>query len=132
MLKDETIPSCKVQLVEDEDPVPLFILGDPAYLLMPYVMKEYAGSGATVQEQYFRYKLCSARNVIECSFGRLKARFSCLKRAMDINTEELPTVIICMLSILKNYQLLYMHALCYTITARQGRIVFMMIWYNAP
>ena len=93
MLKDETIPSCKVQLVEDEDPVPVFILGDPAYPLMPYVMKEYAGGGVTVQEQYFGYKLCSARNVIECSFGRLKARLSCLKRAMDINTEELPTVI---------------------------------------
>ena len=60
---------------------------------MPYVMKEYAGGGVTVQEQYFGYKLCSARNVIECSFGRLKPRFSCLKRAMDINTEELPTVI---------------------------------------
>ena len=93
MLKDETIPSCKVQLVENEDPIPIFILGDPAYPLMPYVMKEYTGGGATVHEQFFGYKLCSAGNVIECSFQRLKARFSCLKRAMDINLEELPTVI---------------------------------------
>ena len=31
--------------------------------------------------------------VIECSFGRLKARFVALKRAMDINLMELPHII---------------------------------------
>ena len=71
----------------------MFLLGDPAYPLMPYLMKEYAGGGSTVQEQYFGYRLCSARNVIECAFGRLKARFGCLRRDMDINLEELPHVI---------------------------------------
>ena len=60
---------------------------------MPYVMKEYAAGGSTPRKQYFGYKLCSARNVIECAFGRLKARFSCLKRAMDINMDDLPMVI---------------------------------------
>ena len=37
--------------------------------------------------------MCSARNVIECSFGRLKACFGALKRAMDINIHDLPFVI---------------------------------------
>lgn len=37
--------------------------------------------------------LCSSRNVIECAFGRLKARFSALKREMDINLDDLPSVI---------------------------------------
>ena len=31
--------------------------------------------------------------VIECTFGRLKARFSCLRREMDINLKDLPAVI---------------------------------------
>uniref|UniRef100_A0A0E9QG68 DDE Tnp4 domain-containing protein n=1 Tax=Anguilla anguilla TaxID=7936 RepID=A0A0E9QG68_ANGAN len=31
--------------------------------------------------------------VIECSFGRLKARFGALRRAMDINLDDLPFVI---------------------------------------
>ena len=53
-------------------------------------MKEYANGGSSAQEQYFGYKLCSARNVIERSFGRLKAHFGALKRAMDINTHDLP------------------------------------------
>ena len=35
----------------------------------------------------------SVHDSIECAFGRLKARFRCLKRAMDINLDELPYVI---------------------------------------
>ena len=71
----------------------MFILGDPAYPLLPYVKKEYANRGSTQREQYFGFRLCSARNVIECAFGCLKARFAALKRDMDINLTDLPSVI---------------------------------------
>ena len=43
--------------------------------------------------QYFGYRMCSARNVNECAFGHLKARFAALKRPMDVNLDELPFVI---------------------------------------
>ncbi len=56
-------------------------------------MEEFAGGGRNLQEQYFGFRLCSARNVIESSFGRLKARFGCLRCAMDINLDDLPFVI---------------------------------------
>ena len=59
---------------------------------MPFLMKEYTNGGKNRQEQYFGLNICSARNIIECAFGRLKARFGALKRAMDINIEELPFV----------------------------------------
>ena len=88
LLKNEQIQPCQCKILDEE--LSVYIIGDPAY---PYLMKEYAGSGSTCQEQYFGYKLCSARNVIECSFGRLKARFGCLRRAMDINLGDLPNVI---------------------------------------
>ena len=91
LLKHEIIPLCQRKILDDD--VPVFIIGDPAYPLMPYLMKEYAGCGTNIQEQYFGYRLCSARNVIKCAFGRLKTRFGSLKRAMDINLDELPFVI---------------------------------------
>ena len=75
-LRSGAIPKCLKHVVSDEDPIPVVILDDPAYPLLPYLMKEYANGGSTAQEQYFGYKLCSARNVIECAFRRLKARFS--------------------------------------------------------
>ena len=43
-------------------------------------MKKFPGGGNTPQEQFFGWRLSSARMVIECSFGRLKGRFGALRR----------------------------------------------------
>ena len=91
LLKDAVFPPCRHKILEDE--VAVFIIRDPAYPLMPYLMKEYSGGDTISQEQYFGYKLCSARSVIECAFGRLKARFRCLGQVMDINLDNLLAVI---------------------------------------
>ena len=76
-------------LTEDEEAVPICLLGDPAYPLLPFLMKEFPGGGKTEQEQHFGYRLSAAGIAIECSFGRLKARFGCLKREMDVHTSTL-------------------------------------------
>lgn len=92
-LKDGTIPRCPSKIVDDEPEVPICILADPAYPLLPSVMKEFTGGGKTVAEQFYGYRLSSARMTIECAFGRLKGRFGCLRRNMDINLRDLPAVI---------------------------------------
>lgn len=93
MFKDGTIPPCPAQIVDDEPAVPVCLLRDPAYPLLPHVMKEFNGGGQNMNEQLFGYRLSSARMVIEWAFGRLKGRFRCLKRQMDINLHDLPAVI---------------------------------------
>ena len=93
LFRDSIIPPCPKSILDEEDPVPVCILGDPAYPLLPCLMKEFPGGGKNTREQYFGYRLSSARMVIECSFGRLKARFRALKREMDINMKDLPNVV---------------------------------------
>ena len=112
-LRSGTISRCLKRVVSDEDPIRVVLLGDPVYPLLPYLMKEYANGGSTAQEQYFGYKLCSARKVIECAFERLKARFSALQRGMNIKLFNLPTVV---------YAVFF-----YTIFVKPTRSLFQMI-----
>ena len=102
-LRSGTISTCLKRVVSDEDPIRVVLLGDPVYPLLPYLMKEYANRGSTAQEQYFGYKLCSVRKVIECAFERLKALFSALQRGMNIKLFNLPTVV---------YAVFFLHNFC--------------------
>ena len=53
-------------------------------------MKEFENGGIDQREKLFGYRLSSARMEIECSFGRLKARFGSLSREIDIKLDNLP------------------------------------------
>ena len=57
MLREETIPPCSRKILEDEDPVPVCILGDPAYPLLPFLMKEFPGGGSNIKEGFFGWRL---------------------------------------------------------------------------
>ena len=92
-LRNSSISKCEKAIVQNEPPVPVCILGDPAYLLLPFLMKEFANGEKNQSEQFHGFRLSSARMVIECSFGRLKARFCCLRRDVDINLNDVTHVI---------------------------------------
>ena len=74
------------KLLPGYDCIPQLFLADPAYPLLPHVMKEYEHC-STNEEVVFNQMRRSTRSTIECAFGKLKARWRILQRPMDIPVE---------------------------------------------
>lgn len=91
-LRNNILPGTLQYPVPGELKVPHYLIGDPAYPLVPFCMKEYE-SCSNNQEVIFNSMLRCARNPIECAFGRLKARWSILTRKMDLKIESIPVVV---------------------------------------
>uniref|UniRef100_A0A8C3SEK4 Putative nuclease HARBI1 n=1 Tax=Chelydra serpentina TaxID=8475 RepID=A0A8C3SEK4_CHESE len=84
----------KITFGDVEMPIgmPTVILGDPAYPLMPWLMKPYTGALDT-EKELFNYRLSKCRMVVECAFGRLKARWRSLLTRSDLSPKNIPIVI---------------------------------------
>lgn len=74
--------------------VPLVFLGDPAYPLLQWLMKAFPDNGRlSRQEKNFNYRLSRARVVVEHSYGRLKGRWRCLLKRLDVATCDVPELV---------------------------------------
>ena len=68
-LQEQKQPYLCRPLLPGRDKVGLLLLGDPAYSLLPHVMKEFA-TCTTDAQVIFNQMLRDARNAIECAYGR--------------------------------------------------------------
>ena len=65
-----------------EVPVSVVILGNPAYTLLPWLMKAYPGVGLSAKHTKFNRRLNRACVVVECAFGTLKGCWRLLLKGM--------------------------------------------------
>ena len=92
LLREQKMPMVYQEIFVGYDKVPPLLLGDPAYPLLPFCMKEYP-SPQSNEEVMFNNMLRSARNPIECAFGRLKARWQILNKRIDMQLTSVPEIV---------------------------------------
>lgn len=73
--------------------VPIVILGDAAYPLLPWLIKPYTPNNITPAQAAFNYHLSRARMTVERAFGRLKGRWRCLLKRYDCDVSRINTII---------------------------------------
>lgn len=75
--------------------MPYFFIGDDAFALDTNIMKPYNRCGKlSVQQQIFNYRMCRARIVVECAFGRYASRFRVFQRLIELNLENTDSIVL--------------------------------------
>ena len=89
-------PDSKKSIAGKEIPL---VLGDPAYPLLPWLIKAFPDNGSLSQEKKaFNYRLSKALVVVEHVYGQLKRQWRCLLKRNDVLVDHLPKLVAaCML-----------------------------------
>ena len=75
--------------------IPPVILADPAYPLLPWLMKGFDAKGdLSRKERLFNYRLSRTRMTIENTFGRWKSRFIWFGKRVDMEVKNIVTAVL--------------------------------------
>ncbi len=81
---DQLFPDIPAKEIHSASVSP-FIIGDPAYPLLSWLMKPYpVSANSSPAERVFNYSLSRARMTVENTFGRWKGRFARFLKRVDL------------------------------------------------
>ncbi len=93
-LQNGSINIPKPQKVSNSDrDLPYVFIGDEAFALRPDFLKPYPRTKLHKNTRIFNYRLSRARRIVENTFGILAARFRILHTAINLNIENIDTVV---------------------------------------
>ena len=92
-LRSSDLPAISQTISNSEVKVYNYLIGDLAFPLLPYLMREYSTCKSN-EEVVFNVILRSTRDPIECAFGGIKTRWQVLykKKKMDFKLEKIPAI----------------------------------------
>ena len=74
-------------------PIPYMLVADDAFRMTPNLMKPFAGTHLTRQQDIFNYRLSRCRRIIENTFGILTSRFRIFHRAIEVNPDYVSDIV---------------------------------------
>lgn len=75
--------------------LPHFLVGDEAYPLKTYLVRNYPQKKLGPEEEIYNKRLTNARQFVECAFGILSSKWRLLLEAIEVNPDRVDVIIKC-------------------------------------